>query len=206
MTDAERMQYDAWTRQLERMRGMQYAYNRKFFVLLLVSTLGVWFGFRDGLMVSLLAIPLGLITTGVTASFFLHQCDFARVHARALEGRINRLLGERVLIASELEAEYFYPHARPKLSGLPLGGRWTFFNGFTLHFCVVWTGASVLALWRVREWMSGGLWFLWLIAVGMWAAINVAGLTVWFASAAGERRMQQQLVEAYGDPADVHPR
>ena len=37
--DRTRLEYDALTRQLERMRAMQYAYNRKFFALLLVSTL-----------------------------------------------------------------------------------------------------------------------------------------------------------------------
>ncbi|MEN9778727.1 MAG: hypothetical protein RJB04_2482, partial [Verrucomicrobiota bacterium] len=37
--DRIRLEYDALTRQLERMRAMQYAYNRKFFALLLVSTL-----------------------------------------------------------------------------------------------------------------------------------------------------------------------
>ncbi len=114
-------------------------------MLLLVSSLGVWLGFRDGLMVS------------------------------------------------ELDAECFYPHVPTQFSGLPLGGRWTFSNGFTLHFCEVWTAASIPRLWRVREWMSGGEWFLWMVGVGIWAAVKVAGLVAWFGGATAECRMEQHF-------------
>lgn len=207
MSELARLEYDALTRQLERMRAMQCAYNRKFFSLLLISTVGVVWGLRDGSVLGLAAIPFGLVTTGVTASFFLHCCDFARVHARALEGRINRLLGERVLIESELEAEYFYPHATPKLSGLTWGKRWTFFNWFTLHYCVSWAGVSALALtglWKAlvasdAAWLTGAMF--------VWAAVNVTVLNHWFGEAVAERRMGEQLTEAYGAPgADVHSR
>lgn len=207
MSELVRLEYDALTRQLERMRAMQYAYNRKFFTLLFISSVGVLWGLRDGSVLFLAAVPFGLVTTGVTASFFLHCCDFARVHARALEGRINQILGGRVLIASELEAEYFYPHATPKLSGLTWGKRWTLFNWFTLHFCAVWVGVSAVALtglWRMlpdlqAAGLTGTLLF--------WAGGNVAVLDRWFGNAAAERRMQEQLSEVYGGSSgDVHSR
>ena len=80
-----RLEYDSLTRQLERMRAMQYAYNRKFFALLLVSTLVaggliLWDHWKGWLVVC-----FGLVSTGVTASFLLHFCDVARVHARRLK-------------------------------------------------------------------------------------------------------------------------
>ena len=197
MTDVDRLRYDAWTRQLERMRAMQYAYNRKFFVLLTLSTAGVVWAMRDGSAVALAMVGPGLVTTGMTASFFLHQCDFARTHARALERWINGLLGQRVLIASEMEAEYFYPHAAPKLSGV-VWGHWTLFTTFTLHFCGVWTAATVWALWRLWAVWFDETWWAYAIGLGLWAGLNVAVLHRWFGNAAAERRMEEQLASVGG--------
>jgi len=199
MTDLERMKYDAWTRQLERMRAMQYAYNRKFFTLLLVSSAAILWALRDGSVLALSMVPIGVVTAGMTASFFLCNCDFARVHARALEGQINRLLGSRVLIASEMEAEYFYPHAARKLSGLVWGREWTLFNWFTLHFCVVWTAAAGWAVLRLWGMLMVAEALVLTLGFGVWAAGNVIVLHQWFGEAAGEKRMEQQLKEAFGD-------
>ena len=198
VTERDKCLYDAWTRQLERMRAMQYAYNRKFFVLLAVSSLGVAAAFHLGSMELMALVGPGLVTTGVAASFFLHQCDFARVHARAMERRINRLLGGRALIASELEAEYFYPHAAPKLSGVTWGGRWTLFKGFTLHFCVAWAAATAWAVWRLHRGWEPGLTWAYGVGLGAWALMNVGMLHAWFGDAHGERRMQEQLDEDDG--------
>lgn len=198
-----RLEYDALTRQLERMRAMQYAYNRKFFGLLLVSTLVsigllLWDHWLMGWVVA-----FGLVTTGFTASFFLHFCDFARVHARALEARINALLGARVLLASELEADYFYPHARPKFSGFSFDRPGSFFSVYTLHFCGVW-GALIAwggfrshqhlseGTWSERTWFSGVI--LWVI----WTVIHAGYLRWWFMESGAERHMAGRLAEAYG--------
>lgn len=193
-----RLEYDALTRQLERMRAMQYAYNRKFFALLLVSTLVslgllLWDYWLTGWVVS-----FGLVTTGFTASFFLHFCDFARVHARALETRINALLGSRALIASELEADYFYPHASPKLSGFSFDRPMSFFSVYTLHFCGVWGGFVVWSAIKVNRYFSdsvlvGGA-VLWVI----WTCMHVAYLHWWFGDSEAETRMARRLAENYG--------
>lgn len=172
---------------------MQYAYNRKFFVLLLASSAAVLVTFHLGSPSLLALVGPGLVTTGMTASFFLHQCDFARVHARAMERRINRLLGGRVLIASELEAEYFYPHATPKLSGVTWEGRWTLFNWFTLHFTAAWAALSALALWRLHQAWEPEPFLFYVLGLGAWAAANVWILARWFGTAHAERRMQEQL-------------
>jgi hypothetical protein len=203
--DRIRLEYDALTRQLERMRAMQYAYNRKFFALLLISTLvslglifwGKWMG--------QLVVCFGLVTTGVTASFFLHFCDFARVHARAIEARINALLGARVLIASELEAEYFYPHASAKVSGFSLERPWSFFSVYTLHFCGVW---GALVLWCAADlWdeLSTGRSLFWALLWAGWCGGNVSYLRWWFMDSGAEARMARQLAEAYGPTPDPAP-
>lgn len=202
MTDADRLRYDALTRQLERMRAMQYAYNRKFFTLLLVSTAGLLWAFHVHTPASLVAACFGLLTTGVTASFFLHFGDFARVHARALERRLNQLLGERVLVASELEADYFYPHETRKFSGLVLGWPLTFFSFFTLHFCGVWALATAAAGWRLHQLLAPATFQVLAAIYLLWAFANVAYLGLWFIPATAERRLAQALREAYETPGD----
>jgi hypothetical protein len=198
MTEADRMKYDALTRQLERMRAMQYAYNRKFFTLLVLSSAGVIWALRDNSVIALVLIPVGLVTTGVTSSFFLYHCDFARIHARALEARINRLLGSRMLVASELEAEYFYPHAARKLSGLIWGTKWTPFSWFTFHFSMVWMAASGWAIWQLWALLGVSTALGITLGIGVWTGFNVLMLDQWFGAAAGEKRMAEQLVAAYG--------
>jgi hypothetical protein len=197
MNDSDRLEYDALTRQLERMRAMQYAYNRKFFILLLVSTLAavglILHGSREGLVV----VGFGLVTTGVTASFFLHFCDFARVHARALEGRINRLLGREVLVASELEAAYFYPHVSPKFSGFSLSAPATFFSAFTVHFTVVWGGLVLWAAARLRDRLEGTPFWILAAAWTVWAGAQAAYLYWWFVHSGAEARLAERLEEVY---------
>jgi hypothetical protein len=196
--DRTRLEYDALTRQLERMRAMQYAYNRKFFALLLVSTL-----VAGGLIVwdrwmGLLLVCFGLVTTGVTASFFLHFCDFARVHARAVEARINVLLGRPVLIASELEADYFYPHASPKFSGFSFERPSSFFSVYTLHFTAVWGGMVLWSSWRLKYEMDGGVWGLGFVIWCLWSGLHGLYLKWWFMESGSETRMARHLAEAYG--------
>ena len=198
--DRTRLEYDALTRQLERMRAMQYAYNRKFFALLLVSTLVAGGLILWDRWMGLLVVCFGLVTTGVTASFFLHFCDFARVHARAVEARINVLLGRRVLIASELEADYFYPHASPKFSGFSFERPWTFFSVYTLHFTAVWGGMVLWSAWRLKDEMDGGVWGLGLVIWSLWSGVQGLYLKWWFMESGAEARMARRLAEAYGLP------
>ena len=191
MTEIDRLKYDTLTRQLERMRAMQYAYHRKFFGLLLVSSLvaGLCLAFPSRW--TLLLVCFGVVTTGVTAAFFLHFCDFARIHARALEGRLNQLLGERLLIASQLEAEYFYPHEEPRFAP-ELAWPRRFFAFYTGHFCALWAALVGYAGWQLwRESFFPEFWilaFAWIV----WTTVNLVFVVTWFQGAA-ERKMAQQL-------------
>ena len=103
-----------WMDQLRRMREMQYAYHKKFFhglCLFLVLVIGclLW----DS-SVSLALVPLLVITAGTQSCFYLHFVDFARIHARFVEGRLNQALGKSTLVGSEIEDLYFYPRRRPQ--------------------------------------------------------------------------------------------
>ena len=196
MTDVDRLEHLALLQQLSRMRAVQYAYNKKFFSLLLFSVVAIALAFVERSIASLVLLAFGLVSAGVTASFFLHFCDFARTHARALEARINTLLGRRVLLASELEEDYFYPHEARKLSGFVPTRPDSFFSFFTLHFTIVWAASIALALALLRSRMGGWTYLALFIVLGGWIALNASFLLRWFSGDA-EKRMAAALRAAY---------
>lgn len=204
------LRYDALTRQLERMRAMQYGYFSKFFWWVTLTLAGLiamilaWDFWANAM------IPFLVITAGVQASFYLYYVDFARVHSRALERRLNQLLGEEVLLGAKLEDQYFYPLDGPKLSGLSYAKPLGFFSAYTLHWCGVWalfflygfynTCTSILQEVAEGDVYGGGLlvYAFYLVALGAWLLLNV-GYLAWFFYARDDlRTMDQTLAEAYG--------
>ncbi|MDX6766385.1 MAG: hypothetical protein SFU85_06305 [Candidatus Methylacidiphilales bacterium] len=177
--ERERLEGEVALRQLERMRSMQYAYHQKFFswiTLVFVLLAALWvFGGSAGLWL----MPFVVVTAGVQAAFYLHFCDFARVHAAAFERRINGLLGERVLRGSELESDYFYPLPAPKVAGFVPSRPFSFFSVYTLHWCVLWAGVFTVSLYRLWAGQPGP-WTRVVVGVALvWAVAN-AGYVAWF--------------------------
>lgn len=187
--------FEATMQQLGRMRAMQYAYHRKFFawmalvfVLLVVLFL---FGGDRGLCL----MPFVVVTAGVQAAFFLHFCDFARVHAQALEGKLNALLGTRVLMGAELEADYFYPLPAARIAGFVPSDPGSFFSVYTLHWCALWAAAFAGSLWAILARVgSPDKWVLAGLAV-VWAAANGGYVAWYFLRGKATRCMVAQLGE-----------
>lgn len=203
MNEIDRLRYHALASQLGRMRAMQYAYHRKFFALQMLSLGAIAAAFLFPSKAAMVLLAFGLVTAGVSASFFLHFCDFARVHARALEEKINGLLGENLLNAAVLEADFFYPHETVRLSGFTPSRPDTFFSFFTLHFSVVWIVAALAALGWLAD-HCGAFRFLEILVVyGLWSLANVRFLRNWFRGEA-ESRMAATLRRRLGlDRAEV---
>ena len=167
-----------WMDQLRRMREMQYAYHKKFFhglYLFLVLVIGclLW----DS-PVSLALVPLLVITAGTQSCFYLHFVDFARIHARFVEARLNKALGKSMLVGSEIEDLYFYPIDTPKIGGFVPSTPLRFFSFFTFHWVALWLGLAAFALWRLLP-MMGSCGKHYLILLGLWATLNFIYLT-WF--------------------------
>ena len=157
---------------------MQYAYHKKFFhglYLFLVLVIGclLW----DS-PVSLALIPLLVITAGTQSCFYLHFVDFARIHARFVEGRLNKALGKGTLVGSEIEDLYFYPIDAPKIGGFVPTAPLRFFSFFTLHWVALWLGLAAFALWRLLP-MMGPCGKHYLILLCVWGGLNFVYL-FWF--------------------------
>jgi hypothetical protein len=181
-----------WMDQLRRMREMQYAYHKKFFhglCLFLVLVIGclLW----DS-SVSLALVPLLVITAGTQSCFYLHFVDFARIHARFVEGRLNQALGKSTLVGSEIEDLYFYPVDAPKIGGFVPSTPLRFFSFFTFHWVVLWLALAALALWRLLP-MMGPCGKHYLILIGLWAALNFIYLILFFGKSRDRHSMDSFL-------------
>ncbi len=178
--------------QLRRMREMQYAYHKKFFhglYLFLVLVIGclLW----DS-PVSLALVPLLVITAGTQSCFYLHFVDFARIHARFVEGRLNKALGKGTLVGSEIEDLYFYPIDVPKIGGFVPTAPLRFFSFFTFHWVVLWLGLAAFALWRLLP-MMGTCGKHYLILLALWGGLNLAYLAWFFGYRQSHRLMGSAL-------------
>lgn len=181
-----------WTEQLQRMREMQYAYHKKFFqglYLFLVLVIGclLW----DS-PVSLALVPLLVITAGTQSCFYLHFVDFARIHARFVEQRLNKVLGKDTLIGSEIEDLYFYPIDAPKIGGFVPTTPLRFFSFFTLHWTLLWLGLAAFALWRLLP-MMGSCGRNYLGLLGLWGGVNLLYLVWFFGSRNAAKQIQARL-------------
>ena len=181
-----------WMEQLRRMREMQYAYHKKFFhglyfFLVLVIGCLLW----DS-PVSLALVPLLVITAGTQSCFYLHFVDFARIHARFVEGRLNQVLGKSTLVGSEIEDIYFYPIDAPKIGGIVPSMPLRFFSFFTLHWVALWLGLAAFALWRLIP-MMGPCGKHYLILIALWAALNFIYLAWFFGTRNAAKQIQSRL-------------
>ena len=181
-----------WMDQLRRMREMQYSYHKKFFhglylFLVLVIVCLLW----DS-PVSLALVPLLVITAGTQSCFYLHFVDFARIHARFVEGRLNKALGKGTLVGSEIEDLYFYPIDAPKIGGFVPSTPVRFFSFFTFHWVTLWLGLAAFALWRLLP-MMGPCGKHYLILIGLWAALNFVYLILFFGKSRDRHSMDSFL-------------
>lgn len=192
--------YDATMRQLERMRAMQYAYHNKFFFwITLNAVLLVWLYAGTGGR-GLLVIPFLVVTAGVQAAFYLHFCDFARLHAAALEDKINRLLQCRVLMAAELEGQYFYPLPEPKVAGFIPSAPRNFFSAYTAHWCVLWAVLFIGSLWQGFFNSASPGMVLWAVAAVIWAVMNFSYVAWYFMRSGATEDVAERLQEKLHQP------
>jgi len=181
-----------WMDQLRRMREMQYVYHKKFFhglYLFLVLVIGC---LPLGSPLSPALVPLLVITAGTQSCFYLHFVDFARIHARFVESRLNKALGKSTLVGSEIEDLYFYPIDAPKIGGFVPTAPLRFFSFFTLHWVILWLGLAAFALWRLLP-MMGLCGKHYLILIALWATLNFIYLVWFFAKAQDSKSLSSYL-------------
>jgi hypothetical protein len=185
--------------QLSRMRGMNRFYHERFFSDVRFTTTAVVVLFALGAAQTELAyllIPpiavLGAAQTAFDASYLI----FSRHYAAALERYLNSIVGEKVLVAHEMEDRYLFPLHTPKLVTAAGGRDFSWFGFMTLFYTAMGLAAFGfgLALGWTALFGHGDLWAV--SYLGALGSLGGAALVVgwwWFPGGAGEKRLSTVL-------------
>jgi len=203
MTESTRLA----SQQLVRMREMNRFYHERFFSDVRFTTLTLIALFVLGAsqsQIAYLLVPpaalLGAAQTAFDASYLI----FSRHYATDLERYLNRALGERILVAHEMEDRYLFPLNSPKIVTLTTTRDFSWFGFMTILYTAMGVAAFVFGLalgWHELFAHGPG----WAVAyLGTMALLTVAALGVgwwWFPAGTGEERLKAALV-GLGQPPD----
>ena len=182
--------------QLSRMRSMNKYYHDQFLtdvrVLFILNTIFIFLSL--GNPNALYLIPLISLFGSVILSFHAYFLIFSRQYTEFIEKRINNEYDEEILIAHELENEYFFPINQKKIVVAVLNKGFTWFSFVTLF--ITFYGISTYA-WSIMKMFNNGMnanfihfiLFITLVtlSVGFW----------WFLSGTGEKRLEKVFAK-YG--------
>jgi len=182
--------------QLSRMRSMNRYYHDQFLidvrVLFVLNTIFIFLSL--GNLNALYLLPLISLFGSVILSFHAYFLIFSRQYTQFIEERINSEYDDDVLIAHELENEYFFPINQKKIVVAVLNKGFTWFSFVTLF--ITFYGVSTYA-WSINQIINNNMninfiYFILLVtlvtlSVGFW----------WFLSGTGEKRLER-VFKKYG--------
>ena len=182
--------------QLSRMRSMNRYYHDQFLidvrVLFVFNTIFIFLSLGNSNALYLL--PLISLFGSVILSFHAYFLIFSRQYTQFIEKRINTEFDEDILIAHELENEYFFPINQKKIVVAVLNKGFTWFCFVTLF--ITFYGVSTFA-WSIYQIINNEMninfvYFILLVtlvtlSVGFW----------WFLSGTGEKRLER-IFKKYG--------
>ena len=182
--------------QLSRMRSMNKYYHDQFLidvrVLFVLNTVFIYLSL--GNLNALYLIPLISLFGSVILSFHAYFLIFSRQYTQFIEKRINNEYSEDILIAHELENEYFFPVNQKKIVVAVLNKGFTWFSFVTLF--ITFYGVSTYA-WSIIQMFNQGMniYFIYFILFITFVTLSVGFW--WFLSGTGEKRLER-VFEKYG--------
>ena len=182
--------------QLSRMRSMNRYYHDQFLldvrILFIFNTVFIFLSLNN--KNALYLIPLISLFGSVLLSFHAYFLIFSRHYSEFIEKNINSEYDENVLIAHELENDYFFPINPKKIVVAVLNKGCTWFSFVTLF--ITFYGVSTFA-WSIYQIINNEMninfvYFILLVtlvtlSVGFW----------WFLSGTGEKRLER-IFKKYG--------
>ena len=186
--------------QLERMRGMNAAYHRRFFADVRFTVLVIGGLFAAGALgdrrasLLFLLIPAAALIGACQTAFDAYYLIFSRHYAASLERFINTRLGEEVLVAHRMEEAYMFPLGGAKMVTLAPGKGFTWFGFMTAFYTVIGAASYAVGLWLGIDALGPGpLRVLYLVFLGALTLSALATGGWWFVAGAGERRLARVL-------------
>jgi hypothetical protein len=186
--------------QLARMRGMTGMYHRRFFfdiqftVVVILALGAAGYAIREELFLTIPFVALlGATQTAFDASYLI----FARQYAARLERHLNESVGERVLVAADLEATYLFPLDSRKVVTLGFGKDFTWFGFMTAFYTLLGILAYLTGLGLGIDAISGTTRVVYLVVLGLLTLAALGTGLWWFFGGEGERRLSAVLDEAF---------
>ena len=182
--------------QLSRMRSMNRYYHDQFLldvrVLFVLNTIFIFLSLSN--KNALFLVPLISLFGSVILSFHAYFLIFSRNYTEFIEQKINNEYDEKLLIAHELENDYFFPTKQKKMVVAVLNKNFTWFSFVTL-FITIYGFSSYL--WSIYMIIDLQLSFVYLyFVIGITVITIVVGYW-WFISGTGEKRLER-IFNNYG--------
>ena len=182
--------------QLSRMRSMNKYYHDQFLtdvrVLFILNTIFIFLSL--GNLNALYLIPLISLFGSVILSFHAYFLIFSRQYTEFIEKRINNEYDEEILIAHELENEYFFPINQKKIVVAVLNKGFTWFSFVTLF--ITFYGVSTYA-WSIMKLFNNGMNINFIYFILFITLVTLSVGFWWFLSGTGEKRLEKVFAQ-YG--------
>ena len=137
---------------------------------------------------ALYLIPLISLFGSVLLSFHAYFLIFSRHYSEFIEKRINSEYDESVLIAHELENDYFFPTQDRKIVVAVLNKGFTWFSFVTLFITLYGIFSYI---WSMVQIVNNDLNMMYIYLVSTITFITLVIGYWWFVSGTGEKRLEK---------------
>ena len=137
---------------------------------------------------ALYLIPLISLFGSVLLSFHAYFLIFSRNYSEFIEKRINSEYDENVLIAHELENDYFFPTQERKIVVAVLNKGFTWFSFVTLFITLYGISSYI---WSMIQIVNNDLNIIYVYLVSTITFITLVIGYWWFVSGTGEKRLEK---------------
>ena len=137
---------------------------------------------------ALYLIPLISLFGSVLLSFHAYFLIFSRNYSEFIEKKINSEYDENVLIAHELENDYFFPTQDRKIVVAVLNKGFTWFSFVTLFITLYGISSYI---WSMIQIVNNDLNIIYIYSVSIITFITLVIGYWWFVSGTGEKRLEK---------------
>ena len=155
-------------------------------ILFIFNTLFIFLSFNN--KNALYLIPLISLFGSVLLSFHAYFLVFSRHYSEFIEKRINSEYDENVLIAHELENDYFFPTQDRKIVVAVLNKGFTWFSFVTLFITLYGISSYI---WSMVQIVNNDLNMMYIYLVSTITFITLVIGYWWFVSGTGEKRLER---------------
>jgi hypothetical protein len=170
------------------------------FTILVIAIIGL--SLLAQMRALILALPFFVVYAGCFCAFLMTYNIFARVYAKALEQKINALLGKDLLVATPMEEDYIYKTGAPKFVAIDFTTPSTAISAITIQY--LFAGGVIFLIGVTRAWQllptyvpRFPLLAIYWELLALYTAAALIYLLWFFVTAAPEKRMEAFVNEAY---------